>query len=151
MSKRARISTYHLPLANVPRGRYELANPELAITESRKALTRAINRARGFGVAIPEERVHTEGATLKKGVVNFAVKAGVPQRMKEQLQHMEERDLLQLYDENAILFESYFDYGGIEDRMGLGFEMPADVKARKVAQIQELIDQYAKRFVGRVS
>lgn len=150
MTRRERISTYHLPLAQVPKGRYELANPELAITESRKALTRAINRAKGLESDLSPGRVAAEGSSLKKGVIAFAQKTGVSNRMVEQLKHMEERDLLQLYDENKILFESYFDYGGLKDS-GIGFEMDEVTRARKENQIQELIDQYAERFVTRVS
>lgn len=143
---RERISTYHLPLANVPKGRYALANPEVARTEARKKLTRAVNRARGIGVALTRERVETEGATLKKGVVAFAQKAGLSSRTVDRLKRMNASELLTLYDENDILFESYFDYEGIEDTMGLGWQLPADVKARKQSQVEEFIAAYETRF-----
>ena len=146
MAKNNRISTYHLPLASVPKGRYALANPEIAAVESKKALTRAINRSKGKNVPINKARISGEGKALKKGVVAFAQRAGMSPQMVRELQSMSEAKLLQLYDENDILFESYFDYGGIEGSVAEGFQLPEVVKEKKRADFQRLIDQYGKRF-----
>lgn len=148
MAKRVRLSTYHLPLSKVPQGRYQLANPELAMIEAKKALTRSINRATGKEVHVSTQRISGEGASLKKGVLAFAQKAGMPKRMIAKMEQMEERELLIMYDENEILFESYFDYGEIEDADGIGFKMTAESKALKKAQMQQLIDAYDRRFAG---
>lgn len=146
MARRDRISTYHLPLANVPKGRYELANPEVAVTEAKKALTRAINRAKGVGVPITPTRIAGEGVALKKGVVAFAQSTGMPAEMIARLSAMSEHNLLKLYDANNILFESYFDYGGIEGRASEGYQLTETVKAKKRADFQRLIDQYERMF-----
>ena len=68
-----------------------------------------------------------------------------PQMVRE-LRSMSEAKLLQLYDENDILFESYFDYGGIEGSVAEGFQLPEAIKEKKRADFQRLIDQYGKRF-----
>lgn len=146
MAKKVRLSTYHLPLASVPRGRYELANPELAFIESKKAITRAINRARGFNIPISEDRVHSEGAALKKGVYAFAEKLGVSDELLDSIRDMSAENLIRLYDENEILFESYFDYGGIEDKSGLGMELPENVWEAKVSQVVHFVEQYERRY-----
>lgn len=148
MAKRVRLSTYHLPLSKVPANRYQLANPELAMVEAKKALTRSINKARGKEIHVSTQRISGEGASLKKGVVAFAQKAGMPKRMLAKLEKMGERELLIMYDENEILFESYFDYGEIEDVDGIGYRMTAESKALKRAQMQQLIDAYERRFTG---
>lgn len=148
MTKRIRLSTYHLPLANVPKGRYALANPTIAMIESKKAITRALNRAVGLDVPITPERIGTEGAALKRGVVAFAEKLGVPQDLMDRVRSMEAADLVKLYDENDILFESYFDYAGIEDKSGLGMELPENVKEAKVGQVRHFVEQYERRFGG---
>ena len=141
--KRARkdtVAAHHEVLANIPKGRYALANPEEALRASKSMTTKAI---RGHGP------VHmgsaAEGDALKKGLQSFADSTNMSQGTKDALASMDSDKLEQLYRENRFVFEVGFNYEGVRQGVG-GLEMSEAAHQRKEAEFQHVIDEYTRRF-----
>lgn len=87
-------------------------------------------------------RTQTEIKNFGKSVKNMALlSVKEDPRLREKINAMDDAKLMQLYDENKLIFDVYFDYGGVRDtakgRVG-------DKETAKNAQA--LIDVYEAKY-----
>ena len=123
--------------------RYDLLNPR-ATRRSASAKQAYLIRQEFDNSIMDLER----GEALKQGVegmANMVAMDGViTQEQLEKIQAMDAGNLQVMYDANYLIFEVYFNYGGISESSQ--YPGAKTVDQSKASDIQYLIEQYEKTF-----
>jgi len=122
--------------------RTELVNPSLAKKIARQKQQRLIGRDLG-NIEIDV----TRGQALKKGVIGMLDRALIPDEIAAKISKMDPEKLDALYQQNDLIFEVYFDYGGIESGEDGAYHID---RGKKIRDAQFLVSQYEKTF-GKIA
>ena len=119
--------------------RKKLIMSDVARSQAARKQTLLINRDADIEAA----GVKSRGEALKEGIMGMADVALLPDDVAAKLKAMDPTKLDALYQNNDIIFEVYFDYGGIDKA-----ENGANIvdKGKKLSDAQFLIDQYERTF-----
>ena len=112
---------------------------DVARSQAARKQTLLINRDADIEAA----GVKSRGEALKEGIMGMADVALLPDEVAAKLEAMDPTKLDALYQNNDIIFEVYFDYGGI-DKGDNGANIVD--KGKKLSDAQFLIDQYERTF-----
>ena len=82
------------------------------------------------------------GEALKQGILGMADRSLIPDSVYAKLERMDPAKLDALYQNNDIIFEVYFDYGGIEKDEG-AYHVDT---TKKLSDTQFLIEQYERIY-----
>lgn len=119
--------------------RKKLIMSDVARSQAARKQTLLINRDADIEAA----GVKSRGEALKEGIMGMADVALLPDEVAAKLEAMDPTKLDALYQNNDIIFEVYFDYGGI-DKGDNGANIVD--KGKKLSDAQFLIDQYERTF-----
>lgn len=119
--------------------RKKLIMSDVARSQAARKQTLLINRDADIEAA----GVKSRGEALKEGIMGMADVALLPDELAAKLEAMDPTKLDALYQNNDIIFEVYFDYGGI-DKGDNGANIVD--KGKKLSDAQFLIDQYERTF-----
>lgn len=135
------IATHKVFAAKIgARRRTELANYDQAVKAAKAQTTRNLNRGR-FDRSMVSSYI-TQGDTdaFKRGVRGMAVRMGNSEQLAT-IERMDPEKLQNLYKNNSIVFDVYFDYGGTENVEGA-----VTRSARNERNVQFLIDTYTRVY-----
>ena len=139
VTKTRRISTMGVKRTVGSHTRKKLIMSDVARSQAARKQTLLINRDADIEAA----GVKSRGEALKEGILGMADVALLPDEIAAKLDAMDPTKLDALYQNNDIIFEVYFDYGGIDKG-----ENGANIvnKGKKLSDAQFLIDQYERTF-----
>lgn len=98
---------------------------------------------RGVRAHEPGRYSESKGAALKKGIEGMARRTNLDEETYNRLMAMDERSLQALYENNDIVFEIAFNYGGVSTDPETGAYI---VDENKNQDFDFLIEQYNKMF-----
>ena len=139
VTKSRRTSTMGVKRTVGAHTRKKLIMSDVARSQAARKQTLLINRDADIEAAGDKSR----GEALKEGIMGMADVALLPDDVAAKLKAMDPTKLDALYQNNDIIFEVYFDYGGIDKA-----ENGANIvdKGKKLSDAQFLIDQYERTF-----
>lgn len=139
VTKSRRTSTMGVKRTVGSHTRKKLIMSDVARSQAARKQTLLINRDADIEAA----GVKSRGEALKEGIMGMADVALLPDEVAAKLEAMDPTKLDALYQNNDIIFEVYFDYGGIDKG-----ENGANIvdKGKKLSDAQFLIDQYERTF-----
>ena len=142
LSKR-RTSTMGVKRTVGSHTRKKLIMSDVARSQAARKQTLLIKR----DVDIEASGVSERGEALKEGILGMADVSLLPDDVYAKLNAMDANKLDALYQNNDIIFEVYFDYGGIDKG-----ENGANIvdKGKKLSDAKFLIDQYERTF-GKIA
>ena len=139
VTKSRRTSTMGVKRTVGSHTRKKLIMSDVARSQAARKQTLLINRDADIEAA----GVKSRGEALKEGIMGMADVALLPDEVAAKLEAMDPTKLDALYQNNDIIFEVYFDYGGI-DKGDNGANIVD--KGKKLSDAQFLIDQYERTF-----
>ncbi len=139
VAKSRRTSTMGVKRTVGSHTRKKLIMSDVARSQAARKQTLLINRDADIEAA----GVKSRGEALKEGIMGMADVALLPDEVAAKLEAMDPTKLDALYQNNDIIFEVYFDYGGI-DKGDNGANIVD--KGKKLSDAQFLIDQYERTF-----
>lgn len=139
VTKSRRTSTMGVKRTVGSHTRKKLIMSDVARSQAARKQTLLINRDADIEAA----GVRSRGEALKEGIMGMADVALLPDEVAAKLEAMDPTKLDALYQNNDIIFEVYFDYGGI-DKGDNGANIVD--KGKKLSDAQFLIDQYERTF-----
>lgn len=108
----------------------------------RKARAKAVQQKGSVKLQTPAPTAN-EIKNFGKSVKSMAkLSIGQNPKLQEKISKMDDAKLMQLYKENELIFDVYFDYGGVTLQEGKGLSGNRDTAKNAEA----LIDVYEKRF-----
>lgn len=119
-----------------------LLNPSTAKKIARQRQTRLIESD-----AVIESGVKSRGEALKEGIKGMLDRAIIPEEIADKIKAMDAAKLDALYQQNDLIFEVYFDYGGIEKDEDGTYRVD---RQKKIRDAQFLVSQYEKTF-GKIA
>lgn len=143
VAKSRRTSTMGVKRTVGSHTRKKLIMSDVARSQAARKQTLLINRDADIEAA----GVKSRGEALKEGIMGMADVALLPDKVSAKLEAMDPTKLDALYQNNDIIFEVYFDYGGI-DKGDNGANIVD--KGKKLSDAQFLIDQYERTF-GKIA
>ena len=142
LSKR-RTSTMGVKRTIGSHTRKKLIMSDVARSQAARKQTLLIKR----DVDIEASGVSERGEALKEGILGMADVSLLPDDVYAKLSAMDANKLDALYQNNDIIFEVSFDYGGL-DKGDNGANIVD--KGKKLSDAQFLIDQYERTF-GKIA
>lgn len=142
-SVRRRTSTMSVKKSVGEHSRKKLIMPDVARAQARRKQTTLIRSEADIQAAGEMSR----GEALKEGILGMADVSLMPDSVVDKLKAMDPKKLDALYQQNDIIFEVYFDYGGID--RGEDGANHVD-KAKKLSDANFLLEQYERSF-GRIA
>ena len=138
-AKKRRTSTMGVTRTYGSHSRKRLIMSDAARSQARRKQTILLER----DTDIQASGVKTRGDALKEGVISMADVSLIPDSVVDKLKKMDPQKLDALYQNNDIIFEVYFDYGGIEKS-----ENGANIvnQEKKLSDANFLIEQYERTF-----
>lgn len=119
--------------------RFTLQNPKQARTAAKGITTRLVRE----GAGVEAEGDYLAGEQLKTSMLAMAARANLPDEQVAAIEDMDPSQLDWLYHNNRLLFESYFDYSGINYDPGRGYTVAEEAKT---SDVDLLIDSYNHIF-----
>lgn len=119
-------------------GRQTLLHPSSAKRLASRRQTEIIE-----GKRIADSSIEADGEALKRGILGMADRIVLDEERYNKLMQMDETKLAEMYRGNDLIFDVYFDYGGITEDPATGAYV-AD--SSKVADVDYLIAQYEKTY-----
>lgn len=119
-------------------GRQTLLHPSSAKRLASRRQTEIIE-----GKRIADSSIEADGEALKRGILGMADRIVLDEERYNKLMKMDETKLAEMYRGNDLIFDVYFDYGGITEDPATGAYV-AD--SSKVADVDYLITQYEKTY-----
>lgn len=121
-------------------GRSQLQN-RYSFDSIRRARERALRGGRNRLKMAPVTA--EEAKKFGKGVKNMALLSiGENPKLYEKIKNMDDKKLLELYRENKLIFDVYYDYGGVITSDGKGVRGTSDTAKNAEA----LIEAYEQRY-----
>lgn len=119
-----------------------LLNPSTAKKVARQRQARLIESD-----AVIESGIKSRGEALQAGIEGMLDRAIIPEDIAEKIKAMDPAKLDALYQQNDLIFEVYFDYGGIEKGEDGSYTVD---RQKKIRDAQFLVSQYEKTF-GKIA
>lgn len=119
------------------KGRSELQYSKKTKQAAKARQTRLINAD-----VLRPAKSSVEGEQLKKGIEGMGHRAALDDERMEKLERMDPDKLKSMYDSNELLFEVFFNYGGIKETEYGAYQ----VEDQKIQEIDWFIGEYERTW-----